>query len=174
MNSDSEHGRATSSEWEQWIADHAPGLLLYARQQARSEPDAQDLVQEAIVESCERQGGERPPRPALVYATIRRRAVDLARSCDRRTQRELAAAAEAPQCWFDDSPEDRERSQLIEEAMRKLPEIYREVLILRIWGELTFSEIADATRLPANTVASRYRYALAELRKLTSTIQHEP
>jgi len=33
-------------EWRRWIADHAPKLLLFARQMARSEADAQDLVQE--------------------------------------------------------------------------------------------------------------------------------
>ena len=33
-------------EWRRWIADHAAKLLLFAPQMARSEADAQDLVQE--------------------------------------------------------------------------------------------------------------------------------
>ena len=33
-------------EWRRWIAGHAVKLLLFARQMARSEADAQDLVQE--------------------------------------------------------------------------------------------------------------------------------
>jgi len=33
-------------EWRRWIADHASKPLLFARQMARSEADAQDLVQE--------------------------------------------------------------------------------------------------------------------------------
>jgi len=44
------------------------------------------------------------------------------------------------------------------------------VVTLKIWGELTFAEIAEALEIPANTAASRYRYGLAELRKLATEI----
>lgn len=54
--------------------------------------------------------------------------------------------------------------------MNKLPEMYREVLTLKVWGELTFEEIAEVLAIPANTAASRYRYGLTELRKLTRQV----
>ena len=34
---------------------------------------------------------------------------------------------------------------------------------MKIWGGLSFPQIAEALRIPANTAASRYRYALAKL-----------
>ena len=74
----------------------------------------------------------------------------------------------APECWFDSTPEDRERTQLIQQAMCKLPEIYRQVITLKTWGGLTLAEIAEALEIPANTAASRYRYGLEELRKTVS------
>ena len=40
---------ADESSWEHWLARHTPALLLFARQQADGETDAQDLVQEAVV-----------------------------------------------------------------------------------------------------------------------------
>jgi RNA polymerase sigma-70 factor, ECF subfamily len=147
------------------VLAHAPGLLLFARQQSRCEADAQDLVQEAVVEAWQRQADGAPPPVPLVFATIRRRAADWGRSQDRRTAREAAAQAETPQWWFDSSIEDRERSRLIEQAMRKLQASYREVVTLKTWGGLTFAEIAEALEIPANTAASRYRYGLEELRK---------
>ncbi len=140
-------------------------MLLFARQQSRCEADAKDLVQEAILEAWQRQADGAPPPLALVFATIRRRAVDWGRSRDRRTAREAAAQAGAPQCWFDSSIEDRERSGLIEAAMRKLQPSYREVVTLKTWGGLTFAEISEALGIPANTAASRYRYGLEELRR---------
>jgi len=145
-------------------------LLLFARQQARCEADAQDLVQEAVVECWRRQAGGAPPPPAMVFATIRRRAVDLARSQARRASREVAANSEAAQWWFDSGVEERERSRLIQEAMQQLPGIYRDVLTLKVWGGLTFAQVAEALEIPANTAASRYRYGLAELRKLTKEV----
>ena len=36
---------------------------------------------------------------------------------------------------------------------------------MKVWGGLTFPQIADALGVPANTAASRYRYALARLRQ---------
>ena len=157
MNSGSTNEVAKQTEWERWVLNHAPGLLLFARQQSRCEADAQDLVQEAVVESWQRQPDGAPPPLALVFATIRRRAADWGRRQDRRVTREAAVQAEAPECWFDSSLEDRERNLLIQEAMRKLPENYREVVTLKAWSGLTFAEIAEALEIPANTAASRYR-----------------
>jgi RNA polymerase sigma-70 factor (ECF subfamily) len=170
VNSGWDNERSADSDWEAWVSKHTPRFLLFARHQARSEADAQDLVQEAIVESWERQRNGSPPPIALVFATIRRRAIDLARSDDRRTGREVRAAEAAPQIWFDSGPEDRERDRLLQEAMSKILDIYRDVVTLKVWGELTFAEIAEALEIPANTAASRYRYGLAELRKLTGRI----
>ena len=156
---------AKQTEWERWVLSHVPGLLLFARQQSRCEADAQDLVQQAVVEAWQRDADGAPPPLALVFATIRRRAADWGRSQDRRAAREAAAHAETPECWFDSSIEDRDRSRLIQEAMNKLQENYREVVTLKTWGGLTFAEIAEALEIPANTAASRYRYGIEELRK---------
>ena len=54
--------------------------------------------------------------------------------------------------------------------MQNLPEIYRGVVTLKIWGGLTFAEIADVLDIPANTAASRYRYGLVGLRKMSREV----
>ncbi len=170
MNSGWNNAIRPRSVWEQWLAQHAPRLLLFARQQTRFEADAQYLVQEAVVESWRRQDNGEPPAIALVFATIRRRAIDLARSVDRRAIREAIVASEISESWFDGGVEDRERNNFIQDAMSQLPDIYREVITLKVWGELTFAEIAISLEIPANTAASRYRYGLVELRKLTMEV----
>ena|ERR1051326_3606109 len=157
-------------QWRRWLDDHAPGFLLFARQKARCEADAQDLVQEAIIESSRRIGNGGPPPLALVYATIHRRAIDWARADHRRMERDATAHSNAPQVWFDTTVEDRERANLVQDAMSRLPEIYREVVILKLWAGLTFAEIADSLSIPANTAASRYRYGLEQLRRLTREV----
>ena len=170
MKSGSKHEWPADSEWAPWLARHAPALLLFARQQAGCEGDAQDLVQEAVVESWRRQNNGAPPPVGWVYATIRHRAIDLARRDERRLDREVAAHLDNPPCWFDSAVEERERNWLIQKAMSHLPEIYRDVVTLKVWGGLTFAEIAEALDIPAGTAASRYRYGLMELRKLTKEV----
>ncbi len=170
MKSGCANETAEQMDWDQWLAEHVPALLLFARQQTRSEADAQDVLQQAAVECWERQPEGKVPQLPLVFATIRRRAIDLARSNERRGQREYAAGVDAPTSWFDPSAEDRERARLLQDAMTSLPDIYREVITLKIWGELTFEEIAATLEIPANTAASRYRYGLEQLRKAAKTI----
>jgi RNA polymerase sigma-70 factor (ECF subfamily) len=63
---------------------------------------------------------------------------------------------------------------MIVSALGRLPEEQREVLVMKIWGGLSFPQIAEALRISANTVASRYRYALAKLREqLTKAPIHD-
>jgi RNA polymerase sigma-70 factor (ECF subfamily) len=171
VNSDCDnHEEPADSDWDQWVRQHARAFLLYARQQARAEADAEDLVQEAMIECWKTQAEGSLPSRRFVFTTIRRRAIDLARSRERRAGREATAQATAPPCWFDESPEERERVRRIEGILRGLPQIYREVVTLKVWGELTFEEIAGTLGIPANTAASRYRYGLAELRRLSREV----
>ena len=163
-------GRPTHREWQTWLDEHAPKFLFFARQHARLDADAEDLLQEAILEAARRNGWEGLPAPALVFAIMRRRAVDWARREDRRAARENRAGQAQPVSWFDTDVEDREQALLIQHAMEKLTNIYREVITLKVWGGLTFAEIAHALEIPANTAASRYRYGLEELRKLTKEV----
>ena len=157
------HTEPSSDEWRAWLRRCGPRFLLYARQQTRSEADAEDVLQDALVESWKRVG-EMPP-DALVFSTIRRRAIDLARSSDRRSAREEEAGAPDAD-WFLPDVEERETQRMLEDAVKSLKPIYREVVTLKVWGGLTFQEIAETTGVPLNTAASRYRYALDGLRDI--------
>ena len=50
-------------------------------------------------------------------------------------------------------------------ALDRLPRDQREVLVMKIWNELTFAEIGEALGISQNTAASRYRYGLGNLKK---------
>ncbi len=75
--------------------------------------------------------------------------------------------------FFDTTVEQREDAALIEGALRSLPPEQREVLVLRVWGSLTFAEIAATLGESINTVASRHRYALDALRRQLKPYAHE-
>jgi RNA polymerase sigma-70 factor (ECF subfamily) len=152
--------------WREWFERHGPKLLLCARQWTRSFADAEDVVQEAFVRFWRRQrqlGGE---PGALLFTSVRRAAIDLARSNSRRSARELRSDGGLDDTGplFETPLEGEDRREAIESALRRLPVEQREVLTLKIWGELTFEQIAAQLHIPANTAASRYRYALAGLR----------
>ena len=54
-------------------------------------------------------------------------------------------------------------------ALQKLPPEQREVIVLKIWGEFTFAEIANSLNESPNTVASRYRLGIASLKRHLSS-----
>jgi RNA polymerase sigma-70 factor, ECF subfamily len=60
--------------------------------------------------------------------------------------------------------EDESQRALVA-ALDLLPNEQLEVLVMKIWNDLTFAEIASALEISQNTAASRYRYALATLKK---------
>lgn len=161
--------------WKQWIEAHGPRLLLCARQWTRSLADAEDVLQEAFVRYWRHQRQLPGDPQALLVTSIRRAAIDLARRESRRTAREEFAGAggEQQETLFEKLPgEGDERRQEIEAALRRLPAEQREVLVLKIWQELTFEQIAEALDIPPNTAASRYRYALTALRKQLEPLCH--
>lgn len=55
-------------------------------------------------------------------------------------------------------------AEVVASALGRLTEPDREIVELKVFGGLTFREIADVTALPQGTVATRYRRALESLR----------
>jgi RNA polymerase sigma-70 factor (ECF subfamily) len=62
--------------------------------------------------------------------------------------------------------ERKEQRIRLEEAIQKLPEEQREVVLMRIHGEIPFKEIAKIVHSPLNTVLGRMHYAVANLRRM--------
>jgi RNA polymerase sigma factor (sigma-70 family) len=142
----------------QLYRQHAPALRLYARQWPGQ---AEDLVHEAFVKLAQ----ETPPPENIVpwlYRVVRNAALQAGRAATRRRRRERLVSA--TEVWFartDDQVDAREASQLLAE----LPLELREVVVARLWGGLTFEEIAELSGCSLPTAHRRYRAALNTLRE---------
>ncbi len=157
----------SAQDWKAWFAENGARLRLIARQWTRSDADADDVLQEAFIRFWKNQR-HLPGNPnALVVTSIRRSALDLYRSTDRRSLREQTVYADADtMTWFE--PEVDPRLQALTHSLPQLPDEQREVVVLKIWGDLTFDEIGEQLSISPNTAASRWRYAMEALRKLIS------
>src|SRR5438094_313118 len=82
-------------DWKSCFSEIGPGLLLFARQWARTAADAEDIVQEAFVKFWRR--NHKINNRALLYATVRSIALDFIRRDKRRARRESVAVAETEQ-----------------------------------------------------------------------------
>jgi RNA polymerase sigma-70 factor, ECF subfamily len=154
-----------SDRWTAWLDQHGAALVLFARQWVASRADAEDVVQEAFVRFWRSKPLAKDPA-AYLYGCVRHRALDWRRGRKRRSRREEAATRPEAQTLFAGPLEHDERRAAIAAALGDLPENQREVLVMKIWGRLSFPQIAQALGISPNTAASRYRYALAKLREL--------
>jgi RNA polymerase sigma factor (sigma-70 family) len=150
------------AEIEFLYRQHGAGMLLFASAMTGERGRAQDAVHQVFLKLIE---GERLSRvedkKAYLFACIRNAVLN-----ERKRQNREEPLATAP--WFSPPERDLTGEQNLRGALAALPDDQREVVILHIWGELTFSQIGDLLSISSNTAASRYRYALGKLRDLMS------
>jgi RNA polymerase sigma-70 factor (ECF subfamily) len=152
-------------DWQAWLDEHGAALLLLARQYVPDRAGAEDVLQEAFVRFW-RSRERALDATAFLFACVRRCALEWLRGERRRGAREQAVARRRPaEALFEPALFEDERRRQIESALVLLPAEQREVVVLKVWGGLTFAQIAEALAVPANTAASRYRYALEHLRR---------
>ncbi len=60
----------------------------------------------------------------------------------------------------------RQTEQGVQQIIDRLPEEQREVVVMRIYGEMSFKEISDTTGVSINTALGRMRYALINMRRM--------
>lgn len=143
--------------------DHRQGLYTLALAITRRPERAEDAVQDAFARlwtASRRPTGDPVP---YVFAAVRNAAVDQLRRRD-------AAGRYEPVSIFNGLPADpaahavsAEEHHLVREAVDALPQEQREAVVMKIYADLTFDQMARALGEPLQTVASRYRRALARL-----------
>ncbi len=157
----------SNETWRELLARHGPALVLFARQWVQTHADAEDAVQDAFVRLLNARNHPDDPL-AFLYTCVRTAAIDAARTRARRKR--IDEKRSAPESIFEPKPDSIDLSTSVESALAQLPDEQREVIVMKIWGGLTFAQIAAAVSVRPNTVASRYRYAIE---RLESVLAHE-
>ena len=140
--------------------EHSTPLVLYARQWCDG---PEDVVQEAFL-LLVRQVVAPDNCVGWLYRVVRNRAINAARSRGRRARRETAAA-ERGEPWFEPSEGDRLDAAVAADAMRHLPIEQREAIVARLWGGLSFEEIAQLSGDSLSKVYRNYQRGLVALRE---------
>lgn len=162
--------------WDEWLRRHVAQLLLFARQQSRSPEDAEDILQDALIRLARKEasgefvGGQEAAFLCLCLHPASGGGLWPQIPTGRQKREDEACAAEQDEDvyadpWFSSAAADEELKQFMEMQLRKLPSKFSEVIVLKIWGEQTFQQIAETLEISQNTVASRYRYGIDLLRK---------
>lgn len=156
--------------------DHAQALFAYLLNLTRDEMDTRDLLQEVFVKLARQPDLLRGVREArgFLLRLAHNLAVDLMRRRSARERNYASLAQESGSLFAPaEDPDSESFRQALSAALQDLPPEQRAVAHLKLWEGLTFEQIARILDLPANTAASRYRYALDKLRERLRPIYEE-
>ena len=141
----------------EWIDRWAGPLRAWLRSRCAN-PD--DIVQEAFCRLVQQSKIPERIAPWLFHV-----AINLVREESRRTKRRQfreSVVAKAEQHFFSVSQSLEEED--LRKAVDSLTDELREIVIARVWGELTLAEISSITGQSIATVHRRYEQALHQLR----------
>ena len=139
---------------------HGVAMELFASQWTTA---PEDCVQDAFIQLV-RQARSPDSVPAWLFRVVRNRAISMRRSADRRKRHELAASGARP-AWFTNKQEDLIDTAALDEALRALLDEHREVIVAKIWGGLSFEQIAEVVGTSRSSAHRRYEAGLIILRK---------
>lgn len=162
-----------TEEIERIHDEHVVEMFGHGMALLRDESAVRDLLQDVFLKLA---SGRIDPalienERAFLLRMVHHAAIDQMR----RTKVRRDHADQSPPDLFERSPDpDREEFRLqLEQALQQLPAEQREVVVLKLWQELTFEEISRICDIPPNTAASRYRYGIDKLRNLLRPLHEE-
>jgi RNA polymerase sigma-70 factor (ECF subfamily) len=138
-------------------------LFNVALRMLRDREEARDATQNAFVKAW--QHLDQFDRSRRFFSWLYR--IALNESLNRATRRKRSEPLDERLVDRGESPaegaERTEQAVLLDRAVARLSDIYREVIVLRHWLDLSYDEIAEALHVPAKTVKSRLFSARARL-----------
>lgn len=141
---------------------------------------AEDAVHDAVLRLTRKGSPPEGDAVAYVFRAVRNAALDQLRQRRRGINGKTLGQPTGPadngempgvQLFADPGPCPAEQTEQVDEqrrlmhAVEQLPEAQREVIVMKIFGGLTFQQIADAGEEPLSTVSSRYQRGLARLKQ---------
>lgn len=147
------------TEIEELYRRHGAALVLFAAAISGDRNRAQDAVHQVFLKLLESEAGDRWIDPkAYLFQCVRHTVFNDLKQQQRQVELHPDSA------WFEPPERDHAAELTLRRALSELAEDQREVVVLHVWGELTFAQVAEVLGISSNTAASRYRYALGKLR----------
>jgi RNA polymerase sigma-70 factor (ECF subfamily) len=157
--------------FEDVVRDHQDAVYGAALRILGDRDAAEDAANQAFVKAYRSIGSydpSRPIRPWLLRIAVNE-AITIGRSRTRDRARQAPEAQAAQVADRTATPEcetlDRESREAIRSAVARLPELYRVVVVLRYFNELSVDEVAAVTGRSSSTVGVQLLRAQQLLRK---------
>lgn len=173
--------RGDAEAFRTLLLRHRIGVMSFACRYVGNAQTAEDVFQDVFLRLIQQAPRYRPEAKftTFLYTIARNLCIDHLRKMEHRRHQSLDAphgqdeekAEPLESILSGEAPSGargafrKEIQKVLSRVIEGLPDEQREVFLLREYDDLRFREIAKITRTTTNTVKSRMRYALANLRK---------
>jgi RNA polymerase sigma-70 factor, ECF subfamily len=138
---------------------HGRALLAYACALLRDPSTAEDVLHQVFLNVLRGRAAIDGEPLRYLFRAVRNTALNHIRGQSHDVELNEAL-------WLESPDGSHETAIALQSALRMLPPEQREVVVLKIWGQLTFEEAAAVVGVSPNTAASRYRYGLEKLKEI--------
>ena len=158
-----ERANAVEPAFDAWVEARVAALLRFAYLVTGSQQAAEDAVQSALVNACEK--WSRVSRRVDPDAYVRRMVVNAHISAWRRTGRRESPVAEVREATLADPARVVVEQDAVWRMCGALPPQQRAAVVLRYYEDLEYAEIAAILGIAEATARSHVHRALAALRR---------
>jgi RNA polymerase sigma factor (sigma-70 family) len=166
---------------EQLILRHQARLFNFINSKVQDHDTAEDIFQDTFIKVIRTIKGGQYNEEGKFLPWIMRIAhnlvIDFFRKNNRMPKLRTTEEFDIFQFLSDDTPNAEYRlaqDQVVKDLQKlvqELPEDQKEVLVMRLYRDMSFKEIAENTNVSINTALGRMRYAIINLRKLIAENQ---
>ena len=146
----------------EWYEAHGTELMLYARQWGPDQ-QAEDIVQDAFIKLLKQRRCPDNVR-AWLFRVVRNASISIVRRLQLRLQAERKLLHREVM-WFESRPDDLIDARLAQDILQTLPSHLCEIVLLRIWGQMSLKEIAQVMNKSIPWIHNEYKTALEMIRK---------
>ncbi len=163
--------RGQDAAWRQIYLKYKDDLLTVARSLVCNIETAEDCLQDVFVSLLSDGCRIRRNLKGYLLSSVVKRARDHLRRRYAQSNCQVNMQSRTRTQHLDaSSPANvlarEDRMQRVARALEKLPIEQREVVVLRLQGDMKFRQIAGTLDITVNTAQSRYRYGMDKLRQL--------
>ncbi len=149
-----------TSHIQQYFTEYSAGLCLYARQWLGNY--AEDVVQEAFVKLISQKNMPVNIK-AWLYRTVRNDCISRLRKKQVRDKAVQKLKVDG-KLWFQPDTDNQLDAEIVQKALFELDTELREVVTLRLWGQMGFEQISEITGIATSTLHNRYNRAIKALK----------
>jgi RNA polymerase sigma factor (sigma-70 family) len=152
----------SQNQLAQWYEAYGNELMLYARQWSQDQ-QAEDTVQDAFIKLLKQRKTPDNVR-AWLFCVVRNDSISKARSVQHRQKADQKIVINEV-VWFEPKSSELIDANLAQNILQKLPSHLCDIVMLRIWGQMSLKEIAKIMDKSIPMIHKDYTKALEMIRK---------